>query len=181
MAVLSALTDSRLAQLPRTLRVEWPGDRVGAAAAPVRLRVRGWRLLAWLARGEIGQLAQAYVDGRLDIEGSLDDVMAVAGALAGLPKPVGLVLNHGITAAGLRNHGLGAGMGDLIGKRIFAGGEWVHLAEVAQSMAGSALCLQRGWLSLLQLLAARSDPMVDGGVLPGAGSAYPFRRRYRYG
>lgn len=85
MAALSALIDARLAQLPRTLAVEWPGGRVGAAAAQVRLKAHEWRPLAWLAHGQIGRLAQAYVEGRLDIDGALADVMAVALALAGDP------------------------------------------------------------------------------------------------
>jgi cyclopropane-fatty-acyl-phospholipid synthase len=42
-------------------------------------------LLGSLARGRIGELADAYVRGELDIEGKLADVMAVAGALAGDP------------------------------------------------------------------------------------------------
>ena len=40
-----------------------------------------------------------------------------------LLKPGGLLLNHGITAGGTRNHQLGAGLGDFIERYIFPGGE----------------------------------------------------------
>jgi cyclopropane-fatty-acyl-phospholipid synthase len=410
MTALSAWVDSRLAQLPRSLTVEWPGGRVGSAMAQVRLKARQWRTLAWLASGRVGPLAEAYVNGQLDIEGELSDVMAVAAALVGDPvrrgeqglvphwwrqwhsrwrhreqrdaegvrfhydvcdafyglwldpqrvyscayyddgasdlaaaqcakldlvcrklllapgqrlldigagwgallfwaaehygvqavgitlsahqhahvnrlidekglrgqvdmrlldyrqlpvrgefdrvasigmfehvgrarldayfarlsglvRPGGLVLNHGITASGLHNDRLGAGMGDFIEKHIFPGGELVHVSQVAQSLAagglelldaeslrphyartlwdwsaalerqldlaqqltssatvrayrlylaGSAMCFERGWLSLYQLLAARPGPGVELPALPGAASAYPYNRAYMY-
>ncbi len=85
MPALSALIDSNLASLPRALAVEWPGGRAGAAAAEVRLKLRDRRLLVWLASGSIGNLADAYVRGQAEIEGSIADVMAVAAALAGDP------------------------------------------------------------------------------------------------
>ena len=49
--------------------------------------------------------------------------------------PGGLLLNHGITAAGTRNHQLGAGMGDFIERYIFPGGELIHVAKVAEVMS----------------------------------------------
>lgn len=49
--------------------------------------------------------------------------------------PGGLLLNHGITAAGTRNHQLGAGMGDFIERYIFPGGELIHFAKVAEVMS----------------------------------------------
>ncbi len=45
-------------------------------------------------------------------------------------KPGGLLLNHGITAGGINNAGLGAGMGDFIEKFIFPGGELTHISKV---------------------------------------------------
>ena len=410
MTAISAWVDTRLSRLPRSLTIEWPGGRAGAAMAQVRLKAKEWRTLAWLASGQVGPLAEAYVDGRLEIEGALDDVMAVAAALVGDPvkrgervlaprwlrqwqsrwrhrehrdaegvrfhydvcdefyglwldpqrvyscayypdascdlaaaqrakldlvcrklrlapglrlldigagwgallfwaaqhygvqavgitlsrhqhahvnrlideqglrgqvemrlidyrqlpahgefdrvasigmfehvgraqldayfarllalvKPGGLVLNHGITAGGLHNDALGAGMGDFIEKHIFPGGELVHVAQVAQSLAagglelldaenlrphyartlwawsdalerqldtargltsdatvrayrlylaGSAMCFERGWLSLYQLLAARPDVHCGTQAMPGAASVYPFNRRYMY-
>jgi cyclopropane-fatty-acyl-phospholipid synthase len=85
MTTLTNLIDGRLAQLPRSLALEWPGGHAGASAASVLLKLRERQLLAHLARGRIGNLADAYVRGALEIEGSLVDVMAVAGALVADP------------------------------------------------------------------------------------------------
>ena len=78
MAALSALIESRLERLPRSLSLEWPGGRLGAGAADVHLRLAHRRALTWLMGGHIGTLADAYVRGDLEIEGCLSDVTAVA-------------------------------------------------------------------------------------------------------
>lgn len=56
-----------------------------------------------------------------------------------LLKPGGLVMNHGITAGGLENRQLGAGMGDFIEKYIFPGGELLHVSVVLEHMARAGL------------------------------------------
>jgi len=56
-----------------------------------------------------------------------------------LLAPGGLVMNHGITAGGLDNHQLGAGMGDFIEKYIFPGGELLHVSDVLTHLARSGL------------------------------------------
>jgi cyclopropane-fatty-acyl-phospholipid synthase len=56
-----------------------------------------------------------------------------------LLNPGGLLMNHGITAAGTRNHQLGAGMGDFIERYIFPGGELLHVSKVTEVMAEAAL------------------------------------------
>ena len=56
-----------------------------------------------------------------------------------LLRPGGLLLNHGITAGGTRNHQLGAGIGDFIERYIFPGGELLHLSHVLRDMANSGL------------------------------------------
>jgi cyclopropane-fatty-acyl-phospholipid synthase len=56
-----------------------------------------------------------------------------------LLAPGGLVLNHGITAGGLENRQLGAGMGDFIGKYIFPGGELLHVSAVLAHLARAGL------------------------------------------
>ena len=56
-----------------------------------------------------------------------------------LLAPGGLVLNHGITAGGLDNMQLGAGMGDFIEKYIFPGGELLHVSDVLTHLARSGL------------------------------------------
>lgn len=59
--------------------------------------------------------------------------------IACLLAPGGLVLNHGITAGGLQNRQLGAGMGDFIEKYIFPGGELLHVSAVLAYLAGAGL------------------------------------------
>ena len=56
-----------------------------------------------------------------------------------LLKPGGLVMNHGITAGGLENRQLGAGMGDFIEKYIFPGGELLHVSAVMEHLARGGL------------------------------------------
>ena len=53
--------------------------------------------------------------------------------------PGGLVMNHGITAGGLENRQLGAGMGDFIEKYIFPGGELLHVSAVLEHMSRAGL------------------------------------------
>lgn len=53
--------------------------------------------------------------------------------------PGGLVMNHGITAGGLENSQLGAGMGDFIEKYIFPGGELLHVSAVLEHMSRAGL------------------------------------------
>lgn len=64
---------------------------------------------------------------------------AYFGKIMRLLAPGGLVLNHGITAGGLDNHQLGAGMGDFIEKYIFPGGELLHVSDVLAHLARSGL------------------------------------------
>ena len=78
-----------LDRLPCKLALEWPGGRIGAAVADVRLKLHDLSLLVGVARGQIGHLADAYVRGRVDIEGSLADLMSVAAHLAGDPVKQG--------------------------------------------------------------------------------------------
>lgn len=56
-----------------------------------------------------------------------------------LLEPGGLVMNHGITAGGLDNRQLGAGMGDFIEKYIFPGGELLHVAAVLEHLSRAGL------------------------------------------
>ena len=59
--------------------------------------------------------------------------------VARLLKPGGLLMNHGITAGGTRNHQLGAGMGDFIERYIFPGGELLHVSKVTEMMSEAQL------------------------------------------
>ena len=56
-----------------------------------------------------------------------------------LLRPGGLVLNHGITAGGVDNSELGAGMGEFIEKYIFPGGELTHISNVLSKLAAGGL------------------------------------------
>ena len=56
-----------------------------------------------------------------------------------LVVPGGLVMNHGITAGGLENKQLGAGIGNFIEKYIFPGGELLHVSAMLEHMARSGL------------------------------------------
>jgi cyclopropane-fatty-acyl-phospholipid synthase len=61
------------------------------------------------------------------------------GKLHRLLVPGGLLLNHGITAAGTRNYQLGGGIGEFVERYIFPGGELEHLSLVLRTMADSGL------------------------------------------
>src|SRR5690554_3936619 len=56
-----------------------------------------------------------------------------------LVRPGGLVMNHGITAGGVDNAELGAGMGEFIEKYIFPGGELTHISHVLESLTEGGL------------------------------------------
>ncbi|HWK72081.1 MAG TPA: class I SAM-dependent methyltransferase [Burkholderiaceae bacterium] len=56
-----------------------------------------------------------------------------------LVRPGGLVMNHGITAGGVDNAELGAGMGEFIEKYIFPGGELTHISHVLESLTQGGL------------------------------------------
>ena len=59
--------------------------------------------------------------------------------VARLLRPGGRVLNHGITAGGVDNAQLGAGMGDFIEQYIFPGGELLHVSTVLHDLARAGL------------------------------------------
>jgi cyclopropane-fatty-acyl-phospholipid synthase len=59
--------------------------------------------------------------------------------MARLVRPGGLIMNHGITAGGLDNRQLGAGIGEFIERHIFPGGELVHVSQVSRALAGGGL------------------------------------------
>ena len=106
------------------------------------------------ARGLQGRVRMELRDYReLDEEQGFDKIASVgmfehvgAGNMAAyfgkvqrLLKPGGLIINHGITAGGVDNTQVGAGMGDFINKYIFPGGELLHLSHVLRDMALAGL------------------------------------------
>ncbi|GAA4331905.1 class I SAM-dependent methyltransferase [Pigmentiphaga soli] len=83
-AILSHV-QRRLEALPVPVDVVLPdGSHAGTPGAPVGFTVNNMRALAHLGRGEIGKLAQDYVEGGLDIRGSMRDVMSAAAGI--LPR-----------------------------------------------------------------------------------------------
>jgi cyclopropane-fatty-acyl-phospholipid synthase len=68
--------------------------------------------------------------------GNLDAYFA---KIFSLLKPGGLVLNHGITSAGVDTAGLGSGIAEFIDDYVFPGGELVHASRVIESLARQGL------------------------------------------
>ena len=89
MEALIRKIETQLAALPVPVALHLPaGQRVGASAAAVTLSFRDWSSLATLAAGKIGRFAEDFVENRVQFEGRLRDLMAVAALL--LPgSPVG--------------------------------------------------------------------------------------------
>ena len=84
MAVVDALLEQRLGSLNLPLALVLPGGRrIGAGDAAVTLRLNDLRPLASIASGQIGKVGQDYVEGRLDFDGSMRDLMAVAWQMIG--------------------------------------------------------------------------------------------------
>jgi cyclopropane-fatty-acyl-phospholipid synthase len=57
------------------------GRRLGPQDAPVTLRLASLAPLAYVAAGQVGRLAEDYVEGRIDIEGAMRPVIDVAARL----------------------------------------------------------------------------------------------------
>ncbi len=113
-----------------------------------------------------------------------------------LLKPGGLLLNHGITAAGTRNHQLGSGLGDFIERYIFPGGELEHISHVLATTSDCGLeavdveCLRPHYAKTLwswsdsleaQLASARTvttDTVLRAYRLYLAGSAMCFEQAW---
>src|SRR5262245_9298296 len=79
MNPLENLIERKFANLQTGAAVVLPGGRrLGAADAAVALTLKELSPLAHLAAGQVGLLAGDYVEGRLDISGTMRDVMTVA-------------------------------------------------------------------------------------------------------
>ncbi len=94
MPMLEGILQNKILARALPLAVVLPGGRrVGPADAALTLRLNELSALAPLAQGQIGLVARAYVEGRLDFEGSLRSLMSIAAQLidadpVGTPKPV---------------------------------------------------------------------------------------------
>ena len=76
---LETFVEPRLAGLPVPVAVVLPGGRrLGPTTSRVTIALRELTPLAHLAAGQIGLVAQDYVEGKVDLDGSLRDLMASA-------------------------------------------------------------------------------------------------------
>jgi cyclopropane-fatty-acyl-phospholipid synthase len=74
--------EMQLAALPVTVALELPGgQRIGPPNAALRLSFDDWSGLATLAAGQIGGIAEDYVEKRLRIQGTMRDLMTAGAAL----------------------------------------------------------------------------------------------------
>jgi cyclopropane-fatty-acyl-phospholipid synthase len=82
MGGFDGMLERKLAAVGMPIAVVLPdGRHVGAEHAPVTLRLKAWGPLAHLAAGEVGKVAQDHVEGRIDLDGSPRDLMAIAARL----------------------------------------------------------------------------------------------------
>ena len=80
----TAALEQRLERLTLPLALVLPGGRrIGAADAAVTLRLNDLAPLAHLVTGQIGKVGEDYVEGRVDFDGSMRDLMAMAAELIG--------------------------------------------------------------------------------------------------
>ncbi|MBT2336089.1 class I SAM-dependent methyltransferase [Variovorax paradoxus] len=79
--------ESQLASLPVPIALELPdGRRVAKAGSRVTLAFSEWSALAKLAAHQVGAIGEAYVEGRVQIEGAMRDLIdATVGMLPGNP------------------------------------------------------------------------------------------------
>lgn len=82
MNPLAAALENRIAARAPMMAVRLPGGAwLGAANARVRLALKGWSPLAHLVTGQIGRLAEDHVQGRVELIGSMRDIIEAAAAL----------------------------------------------------------------------------------------------------
>ena len=79
---LVPLIESKIQRLQAPLAVQLPaGPLIGSPGAPVKMSFLHWSSLTRLRAGQIGALAEEFVEGKLHLEGRMRDVMAVAAGL----------------------------------------------------------------------------------------------------
>ena len=66
-----------VATLWPALQLQLPsGQLIGPQEAPVRVQLHHWSSLGRLRAAQVGALAEDYVEGRLQLEGSMRQIMA---------------------------------------------------------------------------------------------------------
>ncbi|MDX3908129.1 MAG: class I SAM-dependent methyltransferase [Pigmentiphaga sp.] len=82
MNALFSQAERQLAALPIPVQLILPdGTTLGASDPKVGFRLKTLRSLSHLVRGRVGPLGEDYVEGRMDITGTMRDVMATAAAI----------------------------------------------------------------------------------------------------
>ncbi len=82
MSAIEARIEQQFASLGFPAAVELPGGRrLGATAPTVLIRLRHLKPLVHLATGQIGRLAEEFVEGKVDFVGNMRDLMAGAASL----------------------------------------------------------------------------------------------------
>ncbi|AVP56238.1 class I SAM-dependent methyltransferase [Pulveribacter suum] len=134
----------------------WAAEHYGVDATGITLSRHQHAHVQQLieARGLAGRVRMQLLDYReLQVAQPFDKIASVGmfehvgraqmegyfGAVHRLLRPGGLLLNHGITAGGLDNAGLAAGMGEFIERYIFPGGELLHVSVALHDMARAGL------------------------------------------
>jgi len=107
---LAQIVEAKIAAQAPGVAVLLPGGkRIGAADARVRIELGDWLPLSHVATGRVGGLAQDWVEGRIELHGSMRDIALAAAGLvegdptapSGLPDPAGVLswwrglLRHG--------------------------------------------------------------------------------------
>jgi len=84
MVSITSLLERKLLALQIPLAVELPaGERVGASDARVTLKLRDLSSLACIAAGQVGRVAEDHVEGRLEVIGSMRELMEIAAQMIG--------------------------------------------------------------------------------------------------
>lgn len=79
---LVGLVESRIGSLPRGVRLRlWNGRTLGQQDPVLTVAVRTPKALLHLHRPNLGRLAQAYVEGEIDLEGDFRDVLSLGEAM----------------------------------------------------------------------------------------------------
>jgi cyclopropane-fatty-acyl-phospholipid synthase len=82
MNPLAGLIEKKLASIPVAVRLQMPdGQWLGAKDAAVEFVAKSNTALKNLASGDIGKVGEDYVEGRVDINSSMRDLMAAATAM----------------------------------------------------------------------------------------------------
>ncbi len=84
MQPLEAIVRDKFTALDTPAALVLPGGRrIGAETARLTVTLNDVRSLAHVAAGQVGKLAEDYVEGRIEIDGSMRDLMASAAGLMG--------------------------------------------------------------------------------------------------